>query len=87
MAVLEFTMTVAQGPLPEHGGIETDAEVDVPTLVPVIPSVIVAFTVTLVAAVPWFATSAEVCMVALSATCEMRPMSSVMLLVPVISAA
>ena len=70
-----------------HETLSELAEVDVPILAPVVPSVMVAFTVTLLAALPWFATSAEVCMVALSATREMRPASSVTLFVPLMSAA
>ena len=87
IVVLEFTMTVEQGPVPEHGGIETDAEVDIPTLASVAPSVMVALTVTVVAALPWFVTSADVCKLALSATCEMRPVLSVTLFIPAMSVA
>jgi hypothetical protein len=33
-------------------------------------------TVTLLAALPWFVTSADVCIIALAATCETRPVTA-----------
>jgi hypothetical protein len=33
-------------------------------------------TVTLLAALPWFVTSADVCIIALAATCETRPVAA-----------
>ena len=69
-----------------QAGIEVEAEVDVPTLAP-LASVTVALTVTVLAALPWFVTSAEVCMVALAATREAWPDASVTLLEPAMSAA
>ena len=73
--------------IPEHGGIDVAAETDEPTLAPLAPSVIVALTVTLLAALPWFVTSADVCIVALAATWETRPAASVTLFGSPMSAA